>query len=368
MATTEISSSSNLTNKKYGAFLAVDTKKKSYFKKKFVSYGKVPTAPIQVLTDLEKESGDQIHFDLVAQLKMAPIQGDDRLEGKLEKLSLFTQSVTLDQERDGVSAGGKMTRKRTAHDLREVARARIKDWWARNFDEGIFIYLSGARGIDPGFLNDVGYTGRAGNPLTDPTVSIFPGIKIKDNLVAGDKFTTEIIDKAVTKADVTGGDGTGDLQLQTFPIEGDDYYCCIIHPYQAYDLKRGTEATNWLEIQKAFLQGTAGVKSPIFTGMFGYYNGCVIHKHRNVIRFNDYGSGGDVAAARGLFLGNQALVMAYGSASKKGDEARFDWHEEMLDMGNELAIASYACYGMTKTRFDGKDMGVYTMETAAAAP
>ena len=58
-----------------------------------------------------------------------------------------------------------------------------------------------------------------------------------------------------------------------------------------------------------------GRKNPIFMGGLGMINNTVLHKHRNVIRFSDYGSGSNVLAARALFMGRQAAVVAYGTAT-----------------------------------------------------
>jgi len=95
------------------------------------------------------------------------------------------------------------------------------------------------------------------------------------------------------------------------------------------------------------------------------YNNVVLHKHKAVIRFNDYGAGGNVEAARSLFLGEQALSMAYGSP---GTGLRFDWHEETRDNGNILIISTYGMFGINKVVFNGLDYGIMAYDTAAAKP
>lgn len=57
------------------------------------------------------------------------------MEGNEEDLKFYTDSLYIDQARGGVNTGGRMTRKRTIHDLRKVARARQSEWWARVFDQ-----------------------------------------------------------------------------------------------------------------------------------------------------------------------------------------------------------------------------------------
>ncbi|MFX5777164.1 DUF4043 family protein, partial [Acinetobacter baumannii] len=70
-------------------------------------------------TDLEQEAGDTISYDLSVQLSGGVIEGDQKAEGKGEKLDFFTDKVFIDQARKPVSCGGRMSRKRTVHDLRK---------------------------------------------------------------------------------------------------------------------------------------------------------------------------------------------------------------------------------------------------------
>lgn len=75
--------------KKYSAFLAVDVGRKSYFNKKFMGVGEEAQTPIQCLPHLENDAGEQISYDLVMQLKMQPVEGDNTLEGKEEDQPTF---------------------------------------------------------------------------------------------------------------------------------------------------------------------------------------------------------------------------------------------------------------------------------------
>jgi hypothetical protein len=58
------------------------------------------------------------------QLNMQPIEGDAELHGKEEALQFYSDNVYIDQMRGGADAGGRMTRKRTLHDLRKIAKSR----------------------------------------------------------------------------------------------------------------------------------------------------------------------------------------------------------------------------------------------------
>jgi len=70
--------------KRFSGLLAYDASMKSYFDQRFVGAGAEAEVPIQILTDLESDAGDQISYDLLAEMKMAPVEGEDNLEGKEE--------------------------------------------------------------------------------------------------------------------------------------------------------------------------------------------------------------------------------------------------------------------------------------------
>lgn len=357
--------------RKYSAFLAVDVGRKSYFNKKFMGMGEEAQTPLQTLPHLENDSGDQISYDLVMQLKMRPIQGDATLRGKEEDLKFYTDQLYIDQLRGGVNTGGKMSRKRTIHDLRKIARVRQSEWWARLFDETIFQYLSGARGVNPDFIESTDFTGYAGNPFVAPDDlhQMFGGSATsKATLTADDKMSLNLIDRAVSRADTMGGGTTGVPSIQPVTIDGEEHYVLVMHPWQEYDLRASTGAGQWLDIQKA-AAASEGRANPIFKGGLGMYNNVVLHKHKGVIRFDDYGTGNDVSAARALFLGRQAGVVAFGSP---GTGLRFDWTEEKEDRGNQVVISTSSIFGVKKSAFtiDGqsRDFGTIGLDTAAADP
>ena len=195
--------------KKWSGLLAYDQSQKSYFNQRFMARGAEAEVPIQILTDLESDAGEQISYDLLAELKMAPVEGEDILEGKEEAQKFYTDQIYIDQARCGVNTGGKMTRKRTLHDLREKAKRQQSGWWARLMDELLFIYLSGARGVNPNFLLPLDYAGRAQNALVTPDANhrLFGGdATAYNNLDATDKFDLRLIDRAKTRADSQGGE------------------------------------------------------------------------------------------------------------------------------------------------------------------
>jgi N4-gp56 family major capsid protein len=364
--------------KRYSAFLAVDVGRKSYFNKKFMGVGVEAQTPIQMLPQLENDAGDQITYDLVMQLKMQPVEGDNTLEGKEEDLKFYTDNVYIDQARGGVNTGGRMTRKRTIHDLRKIARARQSEWWARIFDELFFLYLSGgfrtsgsgaASFANQDYTYSSGYAGFANNAFYAPDSEhyIAAGSGTFGAITSGDKMSLSLIDRAVARAETMGGGTSGTPMIEPVMIDGEEHFVLVMHPWQEYDVRTNATTGQWLDIQKA-AAGAEGRANPIFKGSLGLYNNVVLHKHRSVLRRTD-GGAGSVAVARSLFLGRQAAVVAFGSP---GTGLRFDWHEESRDNGNQAVITTSTIAGVKKTRFsiDGveKDFGSIAIDTAAANP
>lgn len=363
MGTTVIPFGDPKAQKKWSANLAVDTRKKSYFENRFIGTG--DNAVIQRKTELESDAGDTISFDLCVQMRNKPTYGDARLEGKEESLRFYTDQVTIDQVRHAASAGGKMSRKRTAHDMRQVAKGRLGDYFARLVDELFFIYLSGARGINEDFIEDTSYTGFGGNALQAPDADhlLFGGAATsKAGLAATDKMTRAIIEKALNKAEMMQARNPETANMVPVSNGSEDQYVVVMSPDQAYDL-RIADASGWLDIQKA-AAAAEGRDNPIFKGGLGMIGGAVLHKHRSVIRFNDYGAGSNVNAARALLMGRQAAVVAYGTSGG----LRYSWEENTKDYGNEPTVASGFIGGIKKTRFNGKDFGVISIDTASKDP
>lgn len=351
--------------KRFSGATMLDTSGKSYWNKKFMGEGENSYMPIQRLTDLESDAGEQVSYDLLAELRMAPVEGDDILENKEERQVFYSDQVYIDQARGGVNTGGRMTRKRTLQNLRNRARRQQSNWWAQVQDQLFFMYLSGARGINENFVFPTTYAGRANNPfVTADAAHYFTGGSSTafNNITTADKFDLTILSKMKTRADMQGGGSSDTTMLQTCNMGGEDTFVMVISPLQEDDMRSNQQAGQFLDLNKS-LAAYTGTKNPIFTGSLGVYRDVVLHKHRNVIRFNNAGAGANVQAARALMLGAQAGVVAYGSP---GNDQRFDWYEESRDNGNQVVISTACIFGIKKTTFNGSDFGVFTLDTAAA--
>ncbi len=265
-----------------------------------------------------------------------------------------------------MSAGGEMTRKRTVHDLRATAKDLLSDYFARFTDELMFMYLAGSRGINEDFIVPVGYTGFAGNPLQAPDTDhlLYGGSAVsKATLTANDKMTRSVIERALNKAEMMQARNPETANMVPVKNGSEGQYVLLMSPDQEFDLRNDAATGNWLDVQRA-AAAAEGRDNPIFKGGLGMIGGAILHKHRSVVRFNDYGSGSNVNAARALLLGRQAAVVAYGTSGGM----RYTWKEKMKDYDNEPTVAAGCIMGVKKTRFNQRDFGVLSIDTAAKDP
>lgn len=356
--------------KKWGTDLAVAVNREAYFASSMMSESKRARTPIQVKTDLEKDAGLEVTVDLLMPMNMEPVV-QEKLEGKGQALKYFTDKLRIDQVRGAASAGDRVTSKATLRNLREDAKTVMKDWWARLQDELFFIYLAGAFGTGQGYLWTATNKMFNVNAITAPDAMhmVYGGdATAKGDVGTNDGFDLRLIDRCVAKAETMGGDGSNELSMVPVTVDGKKCYVMLMHTFQYDAMKANTATGQWLDIQKA-AAGAQGGSSPLFKNAGGMYADCVIHKHRNVPRFSDYG-GGSIKAARALFLAAQAATIAYGSAGGSG--TRYRWTEVMTDHEDHVEIGTHCIFGVKKSTYKSKDLsvtrdfGVFAVDTYCA--
>ena len=359
MGATDFALNDALAVQRWSANLAAEAEKKQYFNK-FMGTG--DDSMIKVQRELSKAAGDKITVGLRMKLSGDGIEGDNQIEGTSaeEGIDFFNDALFIDQRRKGTKSKGKMSEQRVPYNLRKIGHDALATWFGEDADEQLFMYLSGARGVDPGFHVNTSWTGRANNSLQAPDSDhqIYGGdATAKNDLAAGDTMSLSVVERLVAKAE------TQDPMMLPFTINGEKKFVLLMHTWQAYSMRTSTSDNDWLEIQKAV--GVRGDKNRVYQNALGEYADVILHKHRNVIRFSDYGSGANVAAARGLFLGAQAGMIAFGQG---GAANRYTWNEETDDRGNALVITAGTIFGTKKSRYNSKDFGVVAVDTACADP
>lgn len=358
MASTEFALNDALAVQRWSTSLAYEAEKMQYFRK-FMGTGR--DNMIVVKTELQKQAGEKITFGLRMKLDGEGVEGDNTIEGTSaeEALDFYSDAIFISQRRKGTKSKGKMSEQRVPYNMRMEGRDALAIWWAEDYDEQIMMYLAGARGVDSSFHAPLGYTGRANNSFRSPDSDhvIYGGNATGlSDIDSADKMQLGIVEKLVSKVE------TLDPMIQPFRINGEKKHVLLMHTWNAYDLRTSISQTDWLEIHKA----TDGMKSPIYMNSLGEYAGMILHKHRNVIRFDSTtGCASGVTASRSLCLGAQALMAGWGGGGAMG---RYSWNEETDDRGNALVITAGAIYGCNKTRFNSKDFGVIAVDSYCDDP
>lgn len=314
--------------------------------------GETSDSMIQVLNDTKKGPGDSIRYQLRMQLTGNGVLGDGTLEGNEEALTVYTDTVVIDQLRHAVRSGGKMSDQRVPFSVREEARMGLQDWWADRIDTAIINHLCGV-----GAVTDVRLTG--GNTTVEPTSTRIKiegaNATLETSVTTTATMTLSYIDQAVATAK------TATPLIRPIMVNGNPHYILFLHPYQVYSLRTSATAVqSWMDIQRAALAGGKGSDSPIFTGALGIYNNVILVENPRIP------TGLNAAnTRRALFCGAQAGVFAVG---QDNSPEKMSWVEELFDYENQLGVSAGMIFGVKKSVFNSVDFGTIVLTTYATAP
>lgn len=350
--------------RRWATSLATDTEKASYWSK-FIGTGENNIVERKV--ELEDEAGDTVQFDLSMRLRGGMTLGDNRVEGSAEALTFYTDEVKIDQARKGASAAGRMSRKRTLHNLRRIARDRTSEYMAQWIDEGFFVYLSGDNDLSAINQDNVFTQAFAGNAIQAPDSEhiLYGGSATsKGTITTADKMSVAFLERVAVKPKMMNATNPNVVRMSPVTVEGGKRFIVLMSPFQSHDLRTETGDLSWAKISQA-LATSEGRNSPICRGGMGMINNLVLHEHESVRRWNNYGTGNNLPGARALLLARQAGVVAYGSG---GNGSRMSWVEKLTDADNQVEIYCGVIMGMKKTRFNGLDFGVCALDTYCKDP
>lgn len=365
MARTTILPTDPSAVKAWAAEVALDSKKRTFFNKMTGKEGSF--MPVINKTDLESGAGDEVTTTLVAKIVGKPVEGNEKLAGRAQRLSRATHKMKIDKHRQAVNVGDGMDQKRVNFNLQSQAKDRLSDYLAEIYDEQITMTACGNRGSGTEVQHyPVGYAGFP-NAFVAPDANhfmVFDGSRANAAaLTTGDKIGTNVIDKLKLRTSKqVGGLTLGNaVAMQPIKTEGDNYFVFLTGPEGMYDLRREVGDAGWLTLEKA--KATAvGAKSPIFTGGKAFYNGVVIDETQTIIKFASgatcdadttaYGA----AAMRSMFLGANAVAVAHGTRGQK-DGMRYELSEKDEDYGEEGIVIVRMVAGFSKCRYTPVDGG-----------
>lgn len=351
-------------------------------------------APVVRIHNLEKTAGDEVNVDIFHQLNMKPVMGDKKLAGKGGSLKYASMDLQIDQGRTLVESGGRMSRQRTSHDLRKVAKALLTPYYGRLEDQLFLVHLAGARGdhsaadwIVP-TANDPDFNDIVVNPILPPTYDrhFFGGDATSfETIDSADRFTLGAVDNLRLALDEMAYPLQPVKYKDDMQNEENPFYVMLLTPRQWFDFWTSTAGSEWRTLQANAHQRRADFKHPIFTGDCVMWNNILIKKQRRPIRFNtgstvtvstntaDAGTAQVTAATnieRAILLGAQAIANAYGGANG-GQSLPFSWNDEDTDHKNVKEHSIAWMNGKAKIRFRGtdgrmNDHGVMVLDTAVS--
>jgi len=355
-------------------------------------------APCVRVTNLEKQAGNELTLDLFQQLHTEPVMGDDDIEGRLASLKKGEFSLKIDQYRQGVDSGGKMTQQKTPHDLRKVARSLLGPQGNKLRDQVMQVQLAGDRGtlerkdwMVP-VATAASFSKIMVNPVRPPTFdhhTYANGKTVMDGLVAADTFSLTDVDRLMLQIEEDA------FPLQPISYTGDEramydpLYVLYISPRQWFDFWTSASAENtsgrrWQDLITAAHNRTKGMDHPLFKGDCAMWSNILIKKAPRAIGWN----AGDVATVstneatglitadvtpsvpvhRAVLLGAQAVAEAWGDA---GGKSPFKHISKLVDHDNRVEQSISSIRGCAKIRFQGgdgrvNDHGVISLDTAVS--
>ena len=258
-------------------------------------------------TDFEENAENTVRFELDNKLRGKPSYGDDKVV--VESASDWWDKVEVD-DKDSVT------------------------------DEIIFAVASGANGDN--IINDRSFMDESfsNNIITPPDAErMFYGgnATSKTELSESDRMSVGLIRKVNERCRAMNSDN----YMQPIQINNEKYYVMIMSPLQHHDMRQSCDNNCWKSIEENLKNHNDSIHL-IFEDAFGIIDNVILHENPSIRLFNDYGPKQDMEAARALFLGNQAIVLASGTVRRRN-----------------------IC-GIKKTKFKGRDYGVCTIDTAYA--
>lgn len=134
-----------------------------------------PGMPGIMVRDLASGAGDKVTIEAVDILGGKPIMGDRMREGKGDPIGLSSMEARIDNTSKVVYPGGKMTQKRTVHQLRPLAMAQLMGYFPRLLWQRALVQMAGARGAQNDrswhvpLASDADFAETMINPVLAPT-------------------------------------------------------------------------------------------------------------------------------------------------------------------------------------------------------
>lgn len=316
---------------------------------------------IVVVEDLMKKKGDAVTIPLSEALDGSAVTGEGAMEGNEEAMVFYGHTMNLEQYKNAVVLNGSMTERRTAFEIRDLARPALTTWKAQLVEDQMFaafasidgtVYASATEGNkDTWTANNSDRVlfgaATANNSGNDHSASL-------SNVDStNDIMSTDIISLGKRLAELANP------KIRPIKIEGgEEWYVLFMHPYAARDLKNGSA---WQQAQRE-AQMRAG-SNPIFTGALGAWDGVILKESPKSLLLSGVGAS-SIDVAQNYLCGAQALGMAQGGYS---DGSKVVLTEKLFDYDEKYGVQIKSTFAAEKLVFNNKQHGVVTVYTAGVA-
>jgi len=313
--------------------------------------GTSANAAVHMVEDLSKGKGDNVILGLRTQLVGGVVTGNNTGIGNEGTFDLVDENITIDNVR--VLAKVKdvpMTQKRTMFNILNEAKLAIVEKAQARYDDEITTELSSR---DNGRVQGRMLYGSADSNYNATHATALATV---DN--TADKMSTTIIEILKRKAQIPVNAVAKMRPIRVITGKGkQEWFTLHIHPYAARDLKQDPAWRN----AHLNLPPQSNANSPIYTGAewIGAWEGVQIYNYEGISLETNSNS---VQCAVNLFLGAQAIGVAWGQRSK--------WGEEPSDVGHNMTYETHEIRGMERlvfSRSTPENQGCIHSYTAAVA-
>lgn len=348
-----------------------------------------PGMPFVEVNDLTKMAGETVSVDAFNVTTGKPIMGDRNAEGRAVALSPLSMDIKINNATWGVDAGGKMSQKRTKHDLRMVAMSHHLGYWPALLWQRTLVHAAGARGSQAGqswkvpLSSDPDFSEIMVNPVKAPTwnrhyvvdgASLVRGGGQLSSIDTTDSFKLSHLDELSHRLKAA------DTKMQMVTIKDDPAAfdspilgILMLGPGAWNSLLTDMTTNNNIRSfqQAAWNRASYGSKHPLFMGEVGMWNGILVKPMDFSILFNPGDVVKHVATAdrltatetdvtiptlnattqveRSLLLGAQGLGIAYGTTVSDEVGAMY---EHWYNLQRNVAIYAEFMGGESKLRFN----------------
>lgn len=319
-------------------------------------------AIIQVKEDLKTKKGNKIAFALVNRLRNAPVLGSAMLEGSEERMVSRSHEITINQRRNGVLIPDFEDQK-SAIDLREAARAALKDWTMEDTRDLIIEALTSvcsSSGANIAYADaseaekDAWLVDNADRVLFGAVKSNNSSNDHSASLANVDGTTDKFLPAALRVMKRMAL--TASPKVRPITVEGGKrFYVAFAHPYCFRDFNNDdaiklTQRDTIIRMQNIKL----------FEGGDAEIDGIIVHEVDDMPVLANVGNGGNTDVSPVVLCGAQALGMAWGK--------RWQTKTKLFDYDDKYGVAVRAWYDVDKLFFgtgtgdtdDAKQNGVVT--------